>query len=160
MRKLRLYLDSSILGWSLNRGNPSRFAEANLLLQQITDGKFIGAYSWVSVQEIDAAPEQIAQKLWQKVEGAKLKRVSVRLKRQAEELAQTYCAKGIVPSDFETDALHIAIATIWKADALVSYNFGHIVNLATMVAVNEVNRSRNLQEIFLCQPQEVIISGG
>lgn len=86
MRKLRLYLDSSILGWSLNRGNPGRFAEANLLLQQIGDGKFIGAYSWVSAQEINAAPEQIAQRLWQKVEEAKLKRVSVGLKRQAEEL--------------------------------------------------------------------------
>ena len=48
MRKLRLYLDSSILGWSLNRGNPTRFAEANLLLQQIADGRFIGVYSWIS----------------------------------------------------------------------------------------------------------------
>ena len=56
MRNLRLYLVSSILGWSLNRSNPSRFAEANLLLQQIADGRFIGAYSWVSEQEIEAAP--------------------------------------------------------------------------------------------------------
>lgn len=160
MRKLRLYLDSSILGWSLNRGNPVRFAEANLLLQQVAEGKFIGAYSWISVEEIEAAPEHIAEKLWQKVAEARLKRVSVRLKKQVEELAQVYCAQGIVPSDFQADAFHIAVATFWKADALVSYNFEHIVNLETMVAVNEVNKARNLKEIFLCQPQEVIISGG
>ena len=159
MRKLRLYLDSSILGWSLNRSNPTRFAEANLLLQQIADGKFIGAYSWVSEQEIEAAPEHIAKRLWQKVEEAKLKRVSVRLRKQADELAQTYCAKEIVPSNFKADALHIAVATLWKAEALVSYNFEHIVSLEIMVAVNEVNRTLNLNEIFLCQPQEVIISG-
>ncbi len=159
MRKLQLYLDSSILGWSLNRGNPSRFAEVNLLLQQIADGKFIGAYSWVSEQEIEAAPEHIVERLWQKVKEAKLKRISVGLKRQAEELAQTYCDKEIVPSDFKEDALHIAVATLWKADALVSYNFQHIVSLNVMVAVNEVNRVLNLNEIFLCQPQEVIISG-
>jgi len=42
MRRLRLYLDSSILGWSLNRGNPIRFAEANLLLQQIAGRRFFG----------------------------------------------------------------------------------------------------------------------
>ena len=70
-----------------------------------------------------------------------------------------YGDRGIVPSDFKTDALHIAIATLWKADALVSYNLGHIVNLKIMVAVNKVNRAFNLNEIFLCQPQEVIISG-
>ncbi|MEW6681062.1 MAG: hypothetical protein AB1297_08635 [bacterium] len=159
MRKLRLYLDSSILGWSLNRGNPTRFAEANLLLQQIAGGRFIGAYSWISEQGIEAAPEHIAKSLWQKVEEARLKRVPIRLGKQADELAQTYCDKKIVPSDFKVDALHIAIATLWKADALVSYNFEHIVSLEIMVAVNEVNKAVNLNKIFLCQPQEVIIGG-
>ena len=159
MRKLRLYLDSSIFGWSLNRSNLNRFAEANLLLQQIAEGKFIGAYSWVCEKEIEAAPEHIAKKLWQKVENANLKRVERRLKRQAEELAQIYCAKEIIPSDFKADALHIAVATIWKADALVSYNFEHIVNIEVMIAVNKVNRTLNLNEIILCQPQEVIVRG-
>jgi hypothetical protein len=159
MRKLRLYLDSSILGWSLNRSNPTRFAEANLLLQQIADRRFIGAYSWVSVQEIEAAPKHIAMRLWRKVEEAGLTRVPIRLRTNAEELSQIYCAKEIVPSNFKADALHIAVATLWKADALVSYNFEHIVSLEIMVKVNEVNKSLNLNEIFLCQPQEVIISG-
>jgi hypothetical protein len=158
MRKLRLYLDSSIFGWSLNHSEPARFAEANLLLQQIADGRFIGAYSWVSEQEIQAAPEHIARKLRRKLEQAGLKRVSLRLKNQAENLAEAYCLKKIVPSRFRADALHIAIATLWKADALVSYNFEHIVSLETMVAVSEVNRSFHLNKIFLCQPQEVIIS--
>jgi len=128
-------------------------------LQQIADGRFIGAYSWVSGQEIEAAPEHIAKRLWQKVEEAKLKKVPVRLRKQANELAQTYCDKGIVSSNFKADALHIAVATLWKANALVSYNFEHIVSLEVMVAVNEINRKINLNEIFLCQPQEVIISG-
>lgn len=56
------------------------------------------------------------------------------------------------------DALHIAVATLWKADALVSFNFQHIVCLKTMVEVNRINATLNLKEIFLCQPKEVIIS--
>ena len=82
----------------------------------------------------------------------------MRLRKQAEELAQTYCDKKIVPFNFKADALHIAIATLSKADALISYNFEHIVSLEIMVAVNQVNKALNLNEIFLCQPQEVIIS--
>jgi hypothetical protein len=159
VKKLRLYLDSSVLGWSLNHSNPSRFAEANLLLKLIGDGQFVGAYSWVTVEEIEAAPKHIAKRLWQKVETAKLKAVKVSLGKQADRLADTSCDRRIVPSDFKADALHIAIATLWKADALVSYNFQHIVSLEIMVAVNRVNKELDLKEIFLCQPQEVIISG-
>jgi hypothetical protein len=160
MKKLRLYLDSSVLGWSLNRGNPTRFAEANMLLAQIAAGRFFGAYSWISEEEIGAAPPTVAKRLWDKIMAAKLQRVPLHLRRQAQTLAQTYCAKGVVPSSVENDAFHIAIATLWKADALVSYNFEHIVNLEVMVAVNEINRSLDLNEIFLCQPQEVITSEG
>ncbi|MBN2312444.1 MAG: hypothetical protein JXM79_00855 [Sedimentisphaerales bacterium] len=159
MKKLRLYLDSSIFGWSSNRRNPGRFAEVNLLLNQIAEGKFIGAYSWVTQQEIESAPNHIAKKLWHQVEISKLIAVKLNLKTQATQLAETYCNRKIVPSDFKADALHIAIATLWKADALVSYNFQHIVNLEIMVAVNRVNKELDLNEIFLCQPQEVIISG-
>jgi hypothetical protein len=90
---------------------------------------------------------------------AKLIAVRLNLKTQATKLAQTYCDKKIVPSDFEADAFHIALATLWKADALVNYNFQHIVNLEIMVAVNKINKELDLNEIFLCQPQEVIISG-
>lgn len=50
-----------------------------------------------------------------------------------------------------SDALYIA-------DALVSYNFEHIVNLETIIKVNEVNKAHNMNEIFVCQPQDVIIS--
>ncbi len=50
----------------------------------------------------------------------------------------------------------MAIATLWRADALVSYNFTHIVRLDTMVEVNAINREERLAEIFLCQPSEVL----
>lgn len=156
MRKLRLYLDSSVIGWSLNRGLPSRYAEANLLLHQIAEKKFIGAYSQAVVEEMEAAPPPIRKKLWNKVTAAGLRMVSSRYQRMGEESAQRYCAEKIVPPDCFADALHIALATLWKADALVSYNFEHIVSLDTMLAVNAANKALNLREIFLCQPQEVI----
>jgi hypothetical protein len=157
MKRHRLYLDSSVIGWSLNRGNAERYAEANRLLSQIADGRLLGAYSWVMAREIDDAPARIRERLWRKVREACLREVPREFKKEASELANAYCSQGIVPSDFVADALHIAIATLWRADALVSYNFGHIVNLDTMVEVNRVNRERGLHELFLCQPKEVII---
>ncbi len=64
----------------------------------------------------------------------------------------------MIPREFFEDAMHVAVATLWRADALVSYNFAHLVRLDTMVGVNAINRAEKLAEIFICQPSEVIIS--
>jgi hypothetical protein len=55
-KKRKLYLDTSILGFALNKHDPERMAEANLLLRQIRDGWFVGGYSFVTEAEIEAAP--------------------------------------------------------------------------------------------------------
>ena len=159
MKKLRLYLDSSIFGWSLNQSNPGRFAEANLLLKQIPKENLLALTPGFASRRLNLHRTILPRSSGKKAESAKLKAVAVHIRTQANKLAQTYCERKIVPVDFEADAFHIAMATLWNADALVSYNFQYIVNLEIMVAVNKINKELDLNEIFLCQPQEVIISG-
>ncbi len=156
-KKRKLYLDTSILGFSLNKHDPERKAEANLLLRQIREARFVGGYSFVTEAEIEAAPPRLAMRLQRKVAWAALRRVRIRSRSQAHDLAQRYCQAKIIPSEYFDDALHVAVATLWRAEALVSYNFTHLVRLDTMVDINEINRQQELAEIFLCQPSEVII---
>ena len=73
------------------------------------------------------------------------------------EIFQPCVIGDLVGAEFFDDALHVAVATLWRADALVSYNFAHLVRLDTMVEINEINRGEKLAELFLCQPSEVII---
>lgn len=47
MKKRKLYLDSSVLGFAVNRRATDRREEANRLLRQIRDGHFLGGYSFV-----------------------------------------------------------------------------------------------------------------
>jgi hypothetical protein len=156
--KLKLYLDSSVLGYSVSRFAPQRKKEANILLRQIREGRFVGGYSFVTEAEISAAPKRLAEKLRRKIASSGLRRVRVRSRSEVFDLAYLYCRQGIIPQEFLEDALHIAVATLWRADALVSYNFTHIVRLETMLGVNAINRRKNHADIFLCQPSEVIIS--
>jgi hypothetical protein len=65
--------------------------------------------------------------------------------------------RGDLQGSGSAGALHVAIATLWRADALVSYNFTHIVRLDTMVEVNAINRRERVAEKFLCQPSEVLL---
>src|SRR5262249_12525033 len=155
-RKRKLYLDTSILGFALQEQDRKRREEANRLLRQIRAESFLGGYSFVTESEVDAAPPWIARKLRYKIEWAGLHRVRVRSRSQAHDLAERYCRAGLIPREFFDDALHIAVATLWRADALVSFNFTHIVRLDTMIGVNTVNRREKLAEIVLCEPNAVI----
>jgi hypothetical protein len=157
IKKRKLYLDTSILGFSLNPHDPERRAEANLLLRQVREGRFVGGYSFVTEAEIEAAPARLSKRLRRKIAWADLRRVRTRSRSQAHDLADRYCRADVIPHEYFDDALHVAVATLWRADALVSYNFAHLVRLDTMVEINEINRKENLAELFLCQPSEVII---
>jgi hypothetical protein len=156
MKKRKLYLDTSILGFALNRHDAARQGEANRLLRAIRAGAFLGGYSFVTEMEIAEAPPWIARRLQRKIVRASLHRVRVRSRGQAHELAERCCQAGVIPREYFDDALHVDVATLWRADALDSYNFTHIVRLDTMVEVNSINREQGVAEIFLCQPKEVL----
>lgn len=152
----KLYLDSSVLGFALSKHDTARRAEANRFLRQVRDGQFIGGYSFVTQEEVAAAPPRVAMRLGRKIEWAQLVRVNVRSRSRVYDLADEYCRASAIPRESFNDALHVAVASLWRADALVSYNFAHIVRLETMVRVNAVNRRQRLAELFLCQPSEVM----
>ena len=45
------------------------------------------------------------------------------------------------------DTVHIAIASYYAIDAIVSWNFKHIVNLKTMKTIHKINREQQYQDI-------------
>ena len=48
---------------------------------------------------------------------------------EAVALVGAYAEPGILPAKFQADMTHIALATLAEVDALVSWNFKHIVRL-------------------------------
>lgn len=58
---------------------------------------------------------------------------------EALELADLYIKENVVGKTSREDCIHIALATINRADVLVSWNFKHIVNLSRIRGYNSVN---------------------
>lgn len=58
---------------------------------------------------------------------------------EIEESAELYLKDKIVSSKYRSDSLHIACATVYKVDLLVSWNFRHIVNYDKIIKFNSVN---------------------
>ena len=74
---------------------------------------------------------------------------------EAEELATAYIQDGAISRSMRADALHIALATVARADVLVSWNFKHIVNLKRIHAYNAVNLKRGHPFLEIRTPREV-----
>jgi hypothetical protein len=65
-------------------------------------------------------------------------------------LAEVYVNEGIIPKKYSNDALHIAIATIYKMDAIVSWNLTHIVKFKTKFQVKNINKRLKEKDVIIC----------
>ena len=71
---------------------------------------------------------------------------------ESNRLAERYIVEGVVEESSLDDCRHIAIATIANADALVSWNFGHIVY--RRAGYNDVNEKLGYPGIAILTPQQ------
>jgi predicted nucleic acid-binding protein len=75
------------------------------------------------------------------------------------ELGQLRCSKGmaagILDPQSKDDATHVAAATVARADAIVSWNFKHLVRIDKMRAYNQVNLQTGFGLLSIVSPQEV-----
>jgi len=94
--------------------------------------------SSVLKQELQKAPKKVLE-LLDRYEPVCFEYVE--LTKEAIELADKYVAEEVVGKTSIDDCRHIALATIYKADVLASWNFKHIVNLNRIKGYNGVNKT-------------------
>ena len=80
----------------------------------------------------------------------------VRLTPGADALARRYLTEGILKANMLADAQHIAMATIANVEALVSWNFRHVVNLPRIHGYHRVNAKLGYPTIEIRSPREVL----
>ena len=156
MKKIKYYLDTTIFNFVFAEGDAEKKDFTVKLfkdLPSIADGIYI---SDEVVREISRAPEPRKSQL----EGLlrETNPLLLEVDIEAEELAERYVKEGIIPERYRSDALHIAISVTNGIEAIVSWNFEHIVKLKTRVMVNGINRLLGYHEIEICSPEEVIES--
>jgi hypothetical protein len=71
-------------------------------------------------------------------------------------LASKYVTEKVVGKTSFDDCIHIATATIYKADILVSWNFKHIVNVYRIRGYNSINMRSNYQALEIRSPKEIL----
>ena len=146
---MKFYVDTSVWGGH----EDEEFEEWTVpFFEQAKQGRFIIVLSDVTLRELLQAPAKVRQ-LAESVPNDFLELVS--LTAEQETLARHYIEEGALTEKYESDAQHIAIATILKVDSLVSWNFKHMVNFFRIKQYNSINLKFGYSTIDIRSPKEV-----
>lgn len=144
MKKLRVYIDTSVIGGCLD----DEFSlESNQLMEAIKQEKFILLMSDIIVSELinaSQAVKDILLSIPQRVIEV------VKITPEVLQLRDAYINEGVVTSKSINDANHVA-------DAIISWNFKHIVRLDKMKGYNQINLLNGYGILTIISPLEVTI---
>jgi hypothetical protein len=150
MRNLLMYVDTSVIGGC----EDAEFAASSQALWgQFVVGRHTVVLSAHTLRELQGAPEPVRARLLEVPEQHQLVLPDT---PEAADLAEAYLGRGIVGPGSHADALHVALATVGRADVLVSWNFHHIVNLGRIRLFHSVNIERGYGTIEIRSPTEVL----
>jgi predicted nucleic acid-binding protein len=146
--KQRIYLDTSVFGGYYD----NEFAEyTRPLFTRLKNSEFKLLFSSVTQDELNDAPD-IVKDLVKKLNTEWTEYLD--LTDEATELAIEYITEGVVGQTCFADCLHIALATVYRADYLISWNFKHIVNVDRIRGYNSVNIKKGYKQLEIRSPRE------
>lgn len=151
--RLKLYLDTSVLGAVCDPGPEERLAAIHRVLEGFDKGLWEGYISTLVLEEVDRAPKAIREKITLEIQKSRL----TMLEETSESLAlaRAYVLAGAIPTDYEDDARHISVATVNDIRVIVSWNFRHMVNIERKRMINSVNLREDAPLIDIVSPWEV-----
>lgn len=150
MKKDRVYVDTSVIGGCLDE----EFAEWSLaLLEKAKRGKAILLVSELLTEELTAAPPDVRKLLQDLPEESQ---ELIYASDATRNLLAAYLREKIVGRRYTTDAHHVAMASVHRANVLLSWNFKHIVHLDKIRKFNRVNERLGYPALEIRSPKEYV----
>ena len=148
--KQRIYVDTSVFGGYYD----DEFEEfTRPLFDKIINGGYVLLFSTVTQDELENAPKEVKELV---------KHLSAEFTQfleatdEAVDLALQYISAKVVGQTSYADCVHIALATINRADFLVSWNFKHIVNVKRIMGYNSVNIRNGYKQLEIRSPRDLM----
>ncbi len=144
----RIYIDTSVFGGYFD----DEFAEhTKPLFLRLKNNEFKLLFSSVTQDELNNAPERVRNL----VKGIKTEMTEfLDVTDEVTKLAVEYIEEGVIGQTCFADCLHIALATVNRADYLISWNFKHIVNIDRIKGYNFINIKKGYKQLEIRSPRE------
>jgi predicted nucleic acid-binding protein len=156
VKKLRIYLDTSVISHLDQQDAPALMAETHRLWDMVKAGKYRAVISNVVVNEINRCKEDKRNTLFGYL--AEINYSLVNIDAHGVEIASRFVALGVLKQKSFDDCQHIAAAIASGCDVIVSWNFKHIVNHKTMMGAKAVTALEGYDDLLIYTPS--ILIGG
>jgi hypothetical protein len=147
------YLETSVWG-SLVRGQPKDRRRIVRQLLTLLDGvRGVCVVSRMVLAEIALAPSNKEALIRLQIRNSDP--IVFPVNEAVQALARSYIDAGILPAKREADATHVAVATCFENDFLVSWNHRHLTRPTKRVQFETVNRLNGYWKTpLICNPLE------
>ncbi len=156
MHNLKIYLDTSVISHLDAPDALEKMQDTLALWDKIKSGVFSAYLSSITLGELDECPEPKRSILFSFLRQIQYDLIA--LDSQAIEIADKLVSFGILKHKSIDDCQHIAAAIIGGCDAIISWNFKHIVNHKTIQGVKAITALTGFPDIFIYTPS--ILLGG
>lgn len=154
--KETVYIETSIVGYLTARPSNNLILMANLEATRewwdTRRNQFMLYISQVVLDEVARGDAEIATKRLEIVRDFPLLEVS----KAVQNLAVEFIAKSSLPPKAADDALHIAAATVYGLDYLLTWNCKHIANAKIQKKLAQISLDDGYELPILCTPYELI----
>jgi predicted nucleic acid-binding protein len=151
-----VYIETSIIGYLTARPSNNLILMANLEATRewwdTRRDQFMLYISQVVLDEVARGNTEIATKRLEIVRDFPLLEVS----EAVQNLAAQFLAKSSLPPKAADDALHIAAATIYGLDYLLTWNCKHIANAQIQKKLAQISLNAGYELPTLCTPYELM----
>jgi predicted nucleic acid-binding protein len=154
LKKLKIYLDTSVISHLLHEDTPEKQADTLKLWERIKQGEYDVYMSSVTANEINRCEETRRTKLLNYINEVDIPVLP--LTPEAEKLAEKIIEHGILTRKSIDDCQHIACALIQGCDIIVSWNIKHLANYKTANGVRGVSQIEGYNSIEISTPQYLI----
>ena len=126
------------------------------LFEVIEKGEFEIYTSELVMRELKKAQEPKKSKMLNLVEEYKPNINILEISDKVKYLGQLYIEKGVIPASHLFDSLHVAVASVYELDCIISYNFHHINRNKTRIMTASVNKEEGYDGIMIITAKEVL----
>ena len=158
MRKLKIYLDTSVVSHLMQEDVPEKMADTRQLWEMFKAGKYDVYLSTVTLREIQRCPEPKKTQLIGYLN--EIRFTILDITEDITAVANKMIEMGILTQKSFDDCQHIGAAVINECDCIISWNFKHIVNVKTIRGVRAITNLEGYKMIEIWNPSVLLESEG
>ena len=150
MHKQKIYLDTSVISHLQAEDTPEKMQDTLKFWDEIKKGKYEVVISDVTFSELAKCNEPKKTALLHSL--SQIDFLMVEENKESLEVSERYIEYGVLNQKSFDDCRHMAIATVFNCDLIVSWNFKHFVNIKTMTKLQAVNKLLGFREVLILPP--------